>query len=108
VTTGEVMAAVTTTKTIYSTLVRGHVFKFVAVDELLEIDAGFSRNEPVGLAVRQAIELGVYALVMEGVKNGLWKFEDMDLGSQLLAQYRARYKPDVVQQVAVQKAALSE
>lgn len=89
--TGEVLASITTAKTVYSALVRGQHFKFVAVDELLEVEAGFSRNEPSGLAVRQAIELGVYALVLEGAQKGLWSFADRDAQESLLRTYNERY-----------------
>lgn len=100
VSTGEVLAAVTTTKTIYSQVVRGHGFSFVAVDGILEAEAGFSRNEPVSLAVRQGIELAVYALVMEGARQGQWQFRDRDLGSRLLAAYQARYKSQMAARAA--------
>ena len=90
VSTGEVLNSVTTTKTIYSTLLQGSVFRFVAIDELLEIDAGFSRNEPVGLAVRQAIELAVYSLILDGAKKGLWSFRNRGVERELLDHYEGR------------------
>lgn len=84
---GRVLASVTTTKTVYSVLVQGLAFKFVSVDELLEVDAGYTKNEPPQLAVREAIELAVYALVLEGVKEGLWGFADPQTGALLLERY---------------------
>lgn len=90
VNTGEVLTSVMTEKTVYSVLVSGDVFRFVSSDEILEIDAGVSRNEPVGLAVRQAIELAVYSLIMEGALEGLWKFNDTSAQSRILADYQRR------------------
>jgi curli production assembly/transport component CsgG len=84
---GRVMASVTTTKTIYSVLVQGMAFKFVSIDELLEIDVGFTKNHPTQLAIREAIQLAVYALALEGVKQGLWNFADPEAGADLIARY---------------------
>lgn len=86
---GEVLTSVTTEKTVYSTLLDASVFKYVAVDELLEIEAGTSSNEPVGLAVRQAIELAVYSLIIEGADDGLWSFRDRNEQRRLIATYKA-------------------
>ncbi|WP_084174560.1 CsgG/HfaB family protein [Afifella pfennigii] len=92
VSTGEVLASVTTTKTIYSVGLSGQAFRYVAIDEILEIEAGVSRNEIVGLSVRQAIELAVYSLVMEGAERGLWQFQTPQIHAQQLAEYRARFE----------------
>lgn len=91
VSTGEVLTSVSTSKTVYSTLLQGSVFSFVAVDELLELDAGFSRNEPVSLAVRQAIELAVFSLIIKGAKEGLWTFSDPQLQQELIMRYDEQY-----------------
>ena len=88
VSSGEVLNSVTTEKTVYSTLVDAGVFRFVGVDELLEIDAGTSANEPVGIAVRQAMELAVYSLIVEGAAHGVWKFDDMAEGQAIVHAYR--------------------
>lgn len=85
---GEVLTSVTTEKTVYSTLLDASVFKYVAVDELLEIEAGTTSNEPVGLAVRQAIELAVYSLIIEGADDGLWGFRDKNEQRRLISAYK--------------------
>lgn len=85
---GRVLASVNTTKTIYSTLARADAFTFVSFDEILEFEAGISRNEPPQLAVRQAIELGVYALILEGSIKGLWSFADTERGQALVQRYQ--------------------
>ena len=91
VNTGEVLTSVMTEKTVYSVLAQGSVYRFVSVDELLELEAGVTRNEPVGLAVRQAIELAVFALIMEGVQEGLWEFQNAQQQQRLLAAYQRAY-----------------
>ena len=85
---GQVLLSVTTTKTIYSVLVSGNIYKFVALDRILEAETGFSRNEPTQLAVREAIELAVYALIMEGAERKLWKFRNADTALPLVKSYR--------------------
>ncbi|MFD2192049.1 CsgG/HfaB family protein [Pistricoccus aurantiacus] len=90
VTTGRIMKSVTTTKKIYSLKLQGSVFKYIASDELLELEAGFTRNDPPQLAIREAIELAVYTIVMEGAQSGLWSFADSVSGQQALETYRER------------------
>ena len=87
--TGEVLLNVTTHKTIASYGIRGDAFKFIAFDRLLEAEAGITQNEPDQLAVQQAIEKAVYALIMEGSELGLWGFKDKDEQAALVAAYRA-------------------
>ncbi|WP_353475373.1 CsgG/HfaB family protein [Salipiger sp. H15] len=87
--TGEVLASVMTQKSIASSAIRGSVFRYVMLDELLEMEAGMTANEPKQVAVQQAIEKAVYALVIEGAELGLWDFRDRTAGAQLIARYRA-------------------
>jgi curli production assembly/transport component CsgG len=84
--TGRVLASVTTTKTIYSVNMGVTGFLFAAVDELLQADLGFSKNSPPTLAVREAIQLAVYSLIFEGVKNGLWDFQDPVAGAAFMRE----------------------
>lgn len=90
--TGEVLTSVTTSKTIYSVLLTGSVFKFVALDELLELEAGVTKNEPAGFAVRQAIELAVYSLITEGLIDGIWKLKNQQKQNEMIESYEGRYK----------------
>ena len=62
--TGEVVLTTTVEKTIVSTSVGGDIFKYFDADTLLlEVEAGYARNEPVTFAIRKAIE------------KGLWEFD---------------------------------
>jgi curli production assembly/transport component CsgG len=87
--TGQVLASVTTHKSIASYGIQGSIFRYVAVDRILEAEAGYTKNEPDQLAVQQAIEKAVYALVMEGAEQKLWSFNDKPLQKQLIWQHRA-------------------
>jgi curli production assembly/transport component CsgG len=85
--TGEVLTSVETSKTIYSVLVDGSVYKFVGFNKLLQAEAGFSTNEPVTICVTQAIELAVYATIMEGSLQRQWSFADAGAQKSLTQQY---------------------
>jgi curli production assembly/transport component CsgG len=86
--TGEILKSVMTRKTVASYGVRGSVFKFVAFQKLLEGEAGYTVNEPGQIALTQAIEHVVRAMVIEGARDGLWRFENAALGrEQMLAYY---------------------
>jgi curli production assembly/transport component CsgG len=84
---GEVLNSVTTTKTIYSVGVSASAYRFVALNKLFEAEAGVTQSEPTQFAVRQAIDLAVYATVLEGARQGLWKFRDREAGSRLIQEY---------------------
>lgn len=84
--TGRVLASVTTTKIIYSVNVGGHAFQFAAVDALLQADVGVTKNSPATLAVREGVQLAVYSLIFEGVKNNLWEFRDPAAGAAFMRQ----------------------
>jgi curli production assembly/transport component CsgG len=85
---GEVLASVTTSKTIASQALSGSAFRYVAYKELLEAETGVTFNEPDQLALQQAIEKAVYALVMEGVDLKLWDFADPIGGIIALDRYK--------------------
>jgi len=87
VTSGEILAAVNTSKTIFSTKIAGGFFKFVSFDKLIEAETGFAANEPPQFAVRQAIEMAVYALIMKGYEKKLWTFEDRARGQRAYQKY---------------------
>ena len=74
--TGEVVMTTTVEKTIFSTSTGSDVFKYFDADTMLvEIEAGYAKNEPVTFAVRKAIEKGVVDLIHLGAKKELWEFD---------------------------------
>ncbi len=74
---GQVLQSISTTKTIYSYEIHPSVFKFVNVKDLVELEAGMTRNEPAQLCVGEAIESAVAHLVVQGVKDGNWALKDV-------------------------------
>jgi curli production assembly/transport component CsgG len=94
---GRVLASVTTTKTIYSLQVQGSAFMFAAVDELLQAELGFTRNSPATLGVREGVQLAVYALIFEGVKNNLWQFKDQSAGEAFMRELEKQRKATFIQ-----------
>jgi len=70
--TGEILKTVYTSKTILSQALDGGIFRFVSFQRLLEVESGYTYNEPSDLAVMEAIEKAVHSLVVEGLKEGFW------------------------------------
>lgn len=91
---GRVFSTVSASKTIYSILLQSGIFKIFGNNNLLEAEAGFTRNEPTQLAVRQAIEKAVYGMVMEGTVAGLWQFAEAKVSRDLVAGYLAERNGD--------------
>ncbi len=76
VVTSEVEMAIMVEKTVFSTSIGSDVFKYLDADtQLVEIEAGIAKNEPVTYAVRKAIEASVVELIAAGEKKGLWKYK---------------------------------
>ncbi|MCI5048807.1 MAG: hypothetical protein MRY32_00535 [Rickettsiales bacterium] len=88
VSNGEVLLSTNASKTIFSTVLQGGVFKYIGLNELLEIESGFSLNEPPQFATRQAIEMAVYSMIVEGAAKGLWGFEDQAAGEKVVTNYQ--------------------
>ena len=70
--TGQVLLSVTTSKTISSHEIGFGAFRFVDYKELLEVEMGYSHNEPVNIAVMSAIDAAVIHLIVKGMKRGMW------------------------------------
>lgn len=76
VNSGEVLLSNAVSKTIYSTTHNVGVLRFIDQGtRSVELESGTALNEPTTYAVRVAIEQGVYELIMEGQKKGLWNFK---------------------------------
>ena len=70
---GKILNTVYVSKTILSQSVDANLFKYVNIKRLLEVETGFTRNEPIQLAVTEAIEKAVEGLIVDGIKNNLWE-----------------------------------
>lgn len=69
---GEILKTVYTSKIILSTSVNGSFFRYIDTERLLEAEVGLTQNEPVQLAVTEAIEKAVKSLIVEGVRDKIW------------------------------------
>ena len=71
--TGEVILNTMVSKTILSAGVSRDVFRFIEMGtELVELETGYSENEPMGYATKAAIEESVYNLIQIGIDEELW------------------------------------
>ncbi|GAB3559369.1 CsgG/HfaB family protein [Spirosoma fluminis] len=73
---GKILKTIYTSKTILSQTVNASLFRYVTFKRLLETETGLTTTEPGQLAVTEAIEKSVQALIIEGVRDGLWGVAD--------------------------------
>lgn len=73
---GRILKSIQTTKSIFSYMQSTGVYKYIDTEDILELEAGFSANEPPQACVLEAIEKGVHSLIIEGIIDGLWTSED--------------------------------
>jgi len=86
--TGEVLKTVNVSKTILSQAVDIGLFRYVDFQKLLEIETGFTKNEPIQLAVQAAIEKAVKLLIIEGIQDELWTTaEGEEKDKEIVDQY---------------------
>lgn len=85
---GQILNTVSTTKTVFSRQLSSGVFQFVSFRKLLEAEAGYTRNEPAQLCVKEAIEAGVAHLIVQGLKERNWFLkDDKDWSSAVIQDY---------------------
>ncbi|GAA4462121.1 hypothetical protein GCM10023189_38450 [Nibrella saemangeumensis] len=86
---GKILKTVYTSKTLLSQAVDAGIFRYVRFKRLLEAETGYATNEPSQMAVTEAIEKAVQALVLEGIQDGLWGIDEKaaDQAQQALAAY---------------------
>lgn len=86
--TGEILASVMTTKTIYSQEVQPSVYRFLSFQHLLEAEMGYSTNEPTELCIQEALESAVVHLIIQGAQDKLWSFKNPDdINKPLVQRY---------------------
>lgn len=91
VTTGAILNSVTTSKTIFSLAVQSGAFRFIDYKDLLEVELGYTNNEPVNIAIMSAIDSAVVYLIVNGIDQGLWAPSDQ---SELVNKVYQRYSKD--------------
>src|SRR5690606_18573366 len=75
---GKILKTVYTSKTILSQAINASMFRYVDVERLMEAEVGISNNEPIQMAVSEAINKAVYLMILEGIKEGVWETQDKD------------------------------
>jgi curli production assembly/transport component CsgG len=75
---GKILKTIYTSKTILSQTVDAGLFRYVSFKRLLETETGFTTTEPGQMAVTEAIEKAVYALIVEGIQDGLWSVAEKE------------------------------
>lgn len=75
---GKILKTIYTSKTILSQSINASMFRYVDVERLMEAEVGVTNNEPVHMAVTEAINKAVYMLILEGIRDGLWSTTDND------------------------------
>ncbi|MBX2827279.1 MAG: outer membrane beta-barrel protein [Flavobacteriaceae bacterium] len=73
---GKILKTVYVSKTILSQAVDASLFRYVNFQRLLEAETGMTKNEPVQLAMKDAIEKAVESLIIEGIADDLWSTEE--------------------------------
>lgn len=86
--TGEVLLSVNTSKTILSSELSAGVFRFIEYQRLLELEAGYTTNEPVMMCMMSALEAGVAHLIVEGIRQNLWSLQNpSDINNAIIQRY---------------------
>ncbi|MGV8917247.1 MAG: CsgG/HfaB family protein [Pseudomonas sp.] len=89
---GEVIQSITTSKTVFSVQVDFGIFRFVSLQHLLEVETGFSVNEPVQQCVREAIETALIHMIAQGVRDRSWRLKNPnDINQPMLQSYLKSY-----------------
>lgn len=69
---GKILKTVYVSKTLFSQAIDQSFFRYVKFKRLLEVETGYTTNEPVHMAITEAIEKAVESLVLEGIKDKIW------------------------------------
>ena len=87
---GRILKTIHTSKTILSQKLDAGLFRYVSLRRLLEAEVGFTFNEPSGIAVQEAIDKAVHAMIIEGILDDLWQVKDTeDLNTTAISNYLA-------------------
>ncbi len=100
---GTILKTLQTRKTIFSAKLEGGLFRFVDPLRLFEAEIGISSNEPPQMAVREAIEMAVYGLILDGVGSNLWSFADPEAAAPIIADYLEEKEEQLVAQLNTAK-----
>ncbi len=91
--TGRILISTSTTKSVYSYKLSADVFRFVSFRNLLEVEVGYTRNEPAQLCVQAAIEAALVHLIVQGIADNHWVLRNpADMQSKVIQTYLSAQK----------------
>lgn len=70
---GKILKTVYVSKTLFSQAIDQSFFRYVKFKRLLEVETGYTTNEPVQMAITEAIEKAVESLILEGIIDKIWQ-----------------------------------
>ena len=73
---GTVLNSVSVTKTIFSYALGANHYAFVDYKKLLQMEIGYTTNEPAQMALRQAVEAAVIHLTVQGIRDRIFQLQD--------------------------------
>lgn len=102
---GQVLNAVSVTKTIYSYQFSTSIYKYTSYQHLLQAETGYTTNEPAQLAVREAIEAAVVHMTAQGVRDRLLELKDeRNINSPVFQTYLAESQSNLSEDGSVDGA----
>lgn len=104
---GKILKSVYISKTILSQAIDESLFKYVNFKRLLEVETGYTTNEPVHMAVTEAIEKAVQSLILEGIQDNIWQ-ADASPSDILIALDKYKRETEVADNTALYGRNLQE
>jgi curli production assembly/transport component CsgG len=66
-----------TTKKVLSASLNNDVFRFISDNtELVELEGGAVKNEPMSIALQMAIETAVKEIIEQGIEKEYWRYKE--------------------------------
>ena len=91
---GTVLNSVSVTKTIFSYAFDANHYAFVDYKKLLQMEIGYTTNEPAQMALREAIESAVIHLTVQGIRDRIFQMQDERQWSNPIIQSYLREEAD--------------
>ena len=77
VSTGRVLIETMTTKKVLSASLNNDVFRFISDNtELVELEGGAVKNEPMSVALQMCLETAVKDIIDQGISLGYWRYKE--------------------------------
>ena len=91
---GQILHSINVTKTILSHELQAGIYQFIEYKKLLEVEGGYTNNEPVQMLVMSAIEAAVIHMITEGIQNDSWRLgKPEDINNPVIQAYIQETSP---------------